>query len=365
MAPDEFHDKMAVLIVDDMPENVEILSAFLGSKYRTMTATTGKAALEQARRNPGPDLILLDVVMNDIDGLEVCRELKRDPKTAEIPIIFLTGQSDMRDEEAGLAAGAVDYIHKPFSPPLVLARVSTHVQMKQARDLLRGHASYLEREVERRTREVMAIQDVALVAMGSLAETRDNETGAHIRRTQQFMLLLATEASKLSFYSRQLPPEAVELIVKSAPLHDIGKVGIPDHILLKPGKLTPEEFEIMKTHTTLGHQSIEAASRMLPTRASFLGYASDIALSHHERWDGHGYPRGLAGDSIPLPGRMMALADVYDALRSERVYKSAYSHEEAVDIMTREADGQFDPKLFRIFRETAPEWAEVFTRFEV
>ncbi len=363
MAPEEFRDKMTVLIVDDMPENVELLSAFLGSRYKTIAATSGKTAIEQAKRQPGPDLILLDMVMDDLDGLEVCRELKRDPKTAEIPIIFLTGQSDMKDEEAGLAAGAVDYIHKPFSPPLVLARVATHLQMKQARDMLRGHASYLEREVERRTREITAIQDVALVAMGSLAETRDNETGAHIRRTQHFMLLLATEASKLGAFSRQLPPEAVELIVKSAPLHDIGKVGIPDHILLKPGKLSAEEFEVMKTHTTLGHQSIEAASRMLPTRGSFLGYAADIALSHHERWDGRGYPRGLAGESIPLPGRMMALADVYDALRSERVYKPAYTHEQAFEIMAREAEGQFDPKLFKIFRENAAEWDEVFTRF--
>jgi putative two-component system response regulator len=356
---------MTVLIVDDMPENVEMLTAFLGSRYRTMSATTGKAALEQARRRPGPDLILLDVIMNDLDGLEVCRELKRDPQTAEIPIMFLTGQSDMRDEEAGLAAGAVDYIHKPFSPPLVLARVATHLQMKQARDLLKGHNSHLEREVERRTREIVAIQDVALVAMGSLAETRDNETGAHIRRTQHFMLLLATEASKLMSFRRELPPENVELIVKSAPLHDIGKVGIPDHILLKPGKLSPDEFEIMKTHTTLGHQSIEAAARVLPTRGSFLGHAADIALTHHERWDGRGYPRGLAGDDIPLAGRMMALADVYDALRSERVYKPAYSHEQTVALMESEAERQFDPRLFRIFRETAAEWAEVFTRFGV
>ncbi len=235
--------------------------------------------------------------------------------------------------------------------------------MKATRDLLRGRNSTLELEVERRTREISAVQDVTMVAMGSLAETRDNETGAHIRRTQHFMLLLAAEASKLPHFRQQLPPETVEVLFKSAPLHDIGKVGIPDHILLKPGKLTPQEFEIMKTHTTLGYQAIQSAEKLLNSRGSFLTVAREIAWTHHERWDGAGYPRGLAGESIPLCGRLMAMADVYDALRSERVYKPAYPHQHAVDVMTREAEGLFDPRLFRIFSDTASEWATVYDRF--
>ena len=363
MSQDAFNDRMTVLIVDDAVENLEIMTALLKDRYRTVASTTGGGALELARQRPAPDLILLDIVMKDIDGFEVCRRLKRDPATADIPVIFLTVQSNIQDEEEGLALGAVDYIHKPVSPPLVKARVKTHLQMKAAGDLLKGRNSHLEREVEHRTREIAAIQDVTLVAMGSLAETRDNETGAHIRRTQQFMLILAAEASKLAPFRQQLRPEAVELLFKSAPLHDIGKVGIPDHILLKPDKLTPQEFEVMKTHTTLGVQAIQSAEGLLRSHGSFLGYAREIALSHHERWDGRGYPNGLSGEDIPLPGRLMAVADVYDALRSKRVYKPAYPHERAVEIMTREAEGQFDPRLFRLFLENASEWAEVYTRF--
>jgi putative two-component system response regulator len=354
---------MTVLIVDDAAENLVVMTELLKDKYRVVTSTTGCGAIEIAQQKPLPDLILLDVVMNDLNGFEVCRRLKRDPLTADIPVIFLTVQSNIQDEEDGLALGAVDYIHKPVSPPLVRARVKTHLQMKAANDLLKGRNSYLEKEVESRTREVRAIQDVTLVAMGSLAETRDNETGAHIRRTQQFMLILATEASKLSPFRQQLAPESVEMLFKSAPLHDIGKVGIPDHILLKPERLTPQEFEIMKTHTTLGFQAIQSAEGLLRSQGSFLEYAREIALTHHERWDGRGYPNGLAGEEIPLPGRLMALADVYDALRSERVYKPAYPHDRAVEIMAREAEGQFDPRLFRIFRENASEWAEVYLRF--
>jgi len=363
MPQNEFRNRMTVLIVDDAFENLAILSALLKDTYRTQTASSGAEALELVRRTPVPDLILLDMMMPDLDGLEVCRRLKGDPKTEDIPVIFLTAQSDIQTEEAGLAIGAVDYIHKPVSPPLVLARVKTHLQMKAARDLLKGQNSVLEREVERRTHEVAAIQDVTLVAMGSLAETRDNETGTHIRRTQHFMLLLATEASKLAPFRKELPPETVELLFKSAPLHDIGKVGIPDHILLKPGKLSPEEFEIMKTHTTLGAQAIQSAESLLRNRASFLGLARDIALTHHERWDGSGYPRGISGEDIPLAGRLMALADVYDALRSERVYKPAYPHQQTVEIMSHDTQGQFDPRLFRLFLETASEWENVFTRF--
>ncbi len=268
-------------------------------------------------------------------------------------VIFLTSQSDIEDEQAGLDLGAVDYITKPISPPLVLARIKTHLNLKASKDFLKDKTVFLEREVLRRTREIAMIQDVTMVALGSLAETRDNETGAHIRRTQLFMRLLADEAAKLMAFQRQLNEETIELFFKSAPLHDIGKVGIPDHILLKPGRLTPQEFEVMKTHTTLGVLAIQAAERRLGTPVTFLKHAREIAGSHHEKWDGSGYPAGISGETIPLSGRMMALADVYDALRSERVYKPAFSHEKAFDLITKDSAGHFDPRLLQIFHDTA------------
>jgi len=360
-----------VLIVDDTPENLSVLHNLLGTRYRCQIATSGSVALEIARRSPQPDLILLDVVMTGMDGFEVCRRLKADPVTEGIPVIFLTVQSDARDEQEGLELGAVDYIMKPISPALVLARVRTHLHLKATRDFLKDKSEYLEAEVVRRTSEIGMIQDIAMVALGSLAETRDNETGAHIRRTQHFMKLLADKAAKLPEFQKALPEETIILLYKSAPLHDIGKVGIPDHILLKPGRLTPQEFEVMKTHTVLGTQAIQAAERHFGKNASFLKSisflepASEIALSHHERWDGAGYPLGLAGENIPLSGRLMAVADVYDALRSERVYKPPYPHEKAVSLIQEGQNGQFDPRLVDIFLKTADEWRDIYRAYRI
>jgi putative two-component system response regulator len=349
--PEEGTRKPTVLVVDDAPENIAALAAVLKGDYRARAATDGKKALELARTDSDVDLILLDVVMPGMDGYEVCRQLKRDPKTADVPVIFLTARGNTEDEQRGLELGAVDYIMKPFSPPIVKARLKTHLQLKKARDFLVDKSAFLEDEVQRRTREVHVVQDVTMMAMGSLAETRDNETGNHIRRTQYYMEALALQMNDLPRFSDFLTPETIDLLVKSAPLHDIGKVGIPDRILLKPGKLLPEEFAIMKTHTTIGRDAILAAEIRLDASTSFLRHARETAYSHHEKWDGSGYPSGLSGDEIPVSARLMAVADVYDALTSKRVYKEALSHEKAVSIIHEGSGTHFDPDAVSAFLE--------------
>jgi len=280
-----------------------------------------------------------------MDGYEVCRQIKGNLRTKDVPVIFLTAKSTVEDERKGFAVGGVDYITKPISPPIVEARVKTHLELKSARDFLKSKNEYLEQEVAHRTQEIAVIQDVTMVAMGSLAETRDNETGNHIRRTQHYLKVIALQMSGHPGFSAYLDHGTVDLLYKSAPLHDIGKVGIPDSILLKPGKLTAEEFEVMKTHTTLGRDSIMAAERLLPTQTSFLALAREIAWSHHEKWDGSGYPRGLSGTSIPISGRLMAVVDVYDALMSKRVYKKAMSHDASVEVIRGGAGTHFDPDI--------------------
>ncbi len=355
--------KPTVLIVDDAAENIAMMGSLLKSSYTTKAAMEGEAALRIASARSPPDLILLDVMMPGMDGYEVCRRLKENPTTADIPVIFLTSMSEVQDEQKGLELGAVDYIAKPISPAIVKARVRTHLQLKSARDFLRDKSEYLEQEVERRTREISTIQDVTMVAMGSLAETRDNETGNHIRRTQSFVGALALSMKEHPLYKDYLTIETISLLQKSAPLHDIGKVGIPDSILLKPGKLTPEEFEIMKTHTTLGRDAIIAAEKLMESSTSFLRIAREIAWSHHEKWDGTGYPRGLSGNDIPIAGRLMAVADVYDALICKRIYKPAFSHETAVSTIKDGSGAHFDPEIVDVFLEISEQFREIARKF--
>jgi len=351
--------KPTILIVDDAPENIAVLSELLRDEYRTLAATNGEAALRIASGVKAPDLLLLDISMPDMDGYEVCRRLKQDLKTADIPVIFLTAKSNVQDEQKGLELGAVDYITKPPSPPIVMARIRTHLHAKQISDFIRSRRDFLEQEVVRRTREIRTIQDVAMVAMGSLAETRDNETGNHIRRTQDYMSLLGERIKDHPRFTEYFSDETIDLLKKSASLHDIGKVGIPDAILLKPGKLSPEEFEIMKTHTTLGRDAILAGEKLLSSPASFLKHAREIAWCHHEKWDGTGYPRGLRGDEIPPSARLMAIADVYDALISKRAYKSAFSHDTAVAIISEGAGKHFDPDIAAAFLDVSDRFNEI------
>ncbi len=337
--------KPTVLVVDDTPDNLILISNLLGGDYRVKLANSAARGLAIARSDDPPDLILLDIMMPEMDGYQACLELKRDPQTAYLPVIFLTAKSEMQDEQRGLALGAADYITKPINPPILLARVATHLQVKQAADVLRDRNLWLEEEVQRRTREITAIQDVTILAMASLAETRDSDTGNHIRRTQHYIRALARHVRDWPRFSGQLSDATIDMLFKSAPLHDIGKVGIPDRILLKPGKLTADEFTIMQTHTTLGYEAINHAEQALGTEVGFLEMAKQIALSHQEKWDGSGYPQGLAGEQIPLAARLMAVADVYDALICRRVYKAPMAHAQAVSIILQGRGSHFDPDL--------------------
>ncbi len=355
--------KPTVLIVDDTPENLTLMNGVLGQTYETTVANNGERALKLAFSDEPPDLILLDIMMPEMDGYEVCKRLKGDPRTRDVPIIFLTAKAEMEDEQKGLDLGAVDYITKPISPPIVQARVRNHLILKAAADFLKDKNEYLESEVAKRTHEVQVVQDVTIMAMASLAETRDNETGNHIRRTQHYVRSLATKLADHPNFASELDTDTIELLYKSAPLHDIGKVGIPDAILLKPGKLTDEEFEIMKTHTTLGRDAIAVAEELIDAPSTFLRLAREIAHYHQEKWDGSGYPEGLAGDDIPVSARLMAIADVYDALISRRVYKPPFPRDKAVAIIREGRGKHFDPVMVDAFLEIQDDFHAIADRY--
>ncbi|WP_218628250.1 MULTISPECIES: two-component system response regulator [unclassified Variovorax] len=353
----------AILVVDDTPDNLMLLSNLLKDQYAVKVANSGEKALKIVRAGEPPDLILLDVMMPGLSGHDVARQLKADPTTRDIPIIFLTALSSEKDETLGLEIGAADYITKPIRPPVMLARVDTQLKIKAAADFLRDQKDYLEQEVARRTREISAIQDVTILAMASLAEARDNETGNHIRRTQHDVRVLAEQLREHPRFGHFLDDATIALLFKSAPLHDIGKAGIPDRILLAPGTLSPEEFEIMKTHTTLGRDAIEQAERQLGTDVAFLRVAKDIIYSHQEKWDGSGYPEGLAGDAIPIAARLMALADAYDTLTSRGVYKDGMSHDEAVQLIEEGRGTHFDPDIVDAFLARTDDFRQIALRF--
>ncbi|MBS1196797.1 MAG: chemotaxis protein CheY [Proteobacteria bacterium] len=359
----DFIKKATVLVVDDTPDNLTLMSNLLKDNYKIKIANCGEKALKIAASEAPPDLILLDIMMPGMDGYEVCEKLKHERSTMNIPVIFLTAKAEVDDEKRGFELGAVDYIVKPISPPIVMARVKNHLSLKGMADFLRDQNAFLENEVTKRTREVMAIQDVTILAMASMAETRDTETGNHIRRTQFYVKALAESLRDHPRFAWFLTEANINMLFKSAPLHDIGKVGIPDRILLKPGRFEPHEFEIMKTHTTLGRDAIEHAEKALGTNCEFLAFAKTIALSHQEKWDGSGYPQGLAGDDIPIPARLMAVADVYDALISRRVYKEGMAHDQAVQIMTEGRGKHFDADMFDAFIGIQDSFCAIAQRF--
>nr|WP_319393652.1 two-component system response regulator [uncultured Desulfobacter sp.] len=328
--------QFSVLVVDDTETNIDILMETLGDDYDIRVALDGESALENVEEEK-PDLILLDIMMPGMDGYEVCRRLKEDPSTRDIPIIFVTAMAEEQNEAKGLALGAVDYVTKPFSPELVKARVSNHLELKK-------HQDHLQELVMLRTKELALTQEVTIYSLASLAETRDPETGGHILRTQRYVRALARRLKTMERFKKILTDEVIDLLYKSAPLHDIGKVGVADGILLKPGKLTEEEFSEMKNHTIYGRDALKVAEEKLGDN-SFMKYARRIAYTHHEKWDGSGYPNGLKGEDIPVSGRLMAIADVYDALISKRVYKPPFSHAKAIDIITKDSGSHFDPAM--------------------
>jgi putative two-component system response regulator len=367
--------RQTVLVVDDTPQNITILGELLQPHYTVRATNSGERALQAVRSQPQPDLVLLDVMMPGMDGYEVLQCLKADKATQNIPVVFVTALGDEQNEEYGLELGAVDYIAKPFKPAIVLARVRTHLELKQARDRLAHQNEWLEQEVARRMSENLLIQDLSMRALACLAEARDTDTGNHILRTQTYIATLGRHLRQHERFRDALSGKQIDRIVKAAPLHDLGKVGIPDAILLKPGRLTPEEMEVMKTHPSIGAAAIEkamkeslaAADEAMAAQASgafaFLQTARDIALTHHEKWDGSGYPQGLQGDAIPVSGRLMALADVFDALICRRVYKEAMPIEQATEIIVAGRGKHFDPDVVDAFLACRDEFLEIANRF--
>jgi putative two-component system response regulator len=359
-----------ILLIDDDPAVLEVLNECLRPLYQTRIATRGGRGLELAHVEPQPDLILLDVELPDLKGYEVCAALKQEPATADIPVMFLSSHTDVVDITYGLELGAVDYVTKPVAPPILLARVQTHLRLREARDLLQDQNAHLEslvslrtRDLEARTLELQRSQDLTIFALGSIAETRDNETGNHIYRTSAYVEIMARRFAAQASRRDTMAPHEWEMIWKSAPLHDIGKVGIPDQILMKPGKLTAEEFEVMKRHPVLGRDAIRAAEIRVKSEGSFLRVASEIAYGHHEHWDGGGYPQGISGTAIPFSARLMALADVYDAVISKRVYKPALPHVTALEIIRDGRGRQFDPDVVDVFLELADDFQDIARRF--
>lgn len=352
-----------ILIIDDEPVNLSVLSTLLRSEYRVRAANSGENALRAATSLPTPDLILLDVMMPGMDGYEVLARLRENPATCTIPVVFVTALTEAQDVGRGLQLGACDYLTKPIDPIVLSARVRTQLQAKQARDWMTDRNAALESEVAKRMKENDLTQRVSIHALAHLAETRDPETGSHILRTQGYVSELAIGLRRHSRFATALNDRFIQLLSLSAPLHDIGKVGIPDHILLKPGKLTPEECAVMQTHAKLGSDAIEQAERDIEMPLEFLSVAKEIAHWHHEKWDGSGYPDALAGDAIPVAARLMALADVFDALISARVYKPAMPYRVARDIIAADRGKHFDPDVVDAFLANFDKFAAIAERY--
>ena len=360
-----------ILCVDDEPVNLFILQDLLGDRYRLITAESGEQALDLLATDVQIDLVLLDIVMPGMSGFDVCRDIKSNPARQDVPVLFLSAL-DAPDEEArGLTLGAADFIHKPFSLPVIEARVRNHLQLAAARRALKLRNEDLEAQVAERTREIvrrseeaLAAQSATISALCALAEARDNETGNHIRRTQHYVKALAERLRDNARFRDALGDQAIELLFRSAPLHDVGKVAVPDAVLNKPGPLDGDEWRVMRKHPEHGYQVIVQAELELgDVEQSFLRYAREIAYGHHEKWDGSGYPQGLSGDDIPLSARLMAVADVYDALISRRVYKPPMSHEQAVGLLLEGRGRHFDPDIIDAFQAIEPTFRAIAQRY--
>ena len=354
-------ERKTILLVDDDLTNLTVGRSALEEHYDVLTLNSG-ARLIKALARSVPDLILLDVEMPEMNGYETIKAVKGNPDTAGIPVIFLTAKSDGDSELEGLSLGAVDYITKPFSPSLLRKRIELHLLVEsqkaelqsQKRELIQFNTN-LQEMVKAKTRTVVELQDALLKTMAELVECRDDITGGHIERTQSYLGTLLDAMRDQGLYKEEMASWDVKLVLQSAQLHDVGKIAIKDSILNKPGRLTDEEFEEIKKHTTFGGEVIDKIKENTSEQA-FLEYAKIFALTHHEKWDGSGYPRGLKGEDIPLLGRLMAIADVYDALVSDRPYKRAFTHEEAVRIIMDGKGTHFDPALADLFFSVAGEF---------
>lgn len=356
-----YSERATILVVDDTPTNLSLFYQALKGLYRVKLANNGLRAIELAIASP-PDLILLDIVMPNMDGFEVCYQLKSNPITTQIPIIFITTPSNEENEKRGFEIGAVDYIYKPITFPIVQARVKTHLQIKAWQEFLQDQNFWLQQEVNRKVEQVLQLQTATIQVMVSLAEFRDEETSNHIRRTQEYVRRLGMWLIQSNRYEHELNAITVEQIAQATPLHDIGKIAIPDNILLKPDRLTLEESTIMKTHTTRGYEILEQVRRDLGQDNPLLLFSSQITRYHHEHWDGNGYPDGLVNENIPLSARLMAVADVYDASRSMRTYKQALNHKQAMEIIMQGQGNHFDPECVEGFLALEREISEIAIR---
>ncbi|WP_024333975.1 response regulator [Desulfotignum balticum] len=354
-------ENATIMVVDDTPDNLALMGEMLfGRGYRVLELASGKQALK-AIKKCRPDLILLDVQMPDMDGFEVCRQIKEDDRFRQIPVIFVSAHKEIDIRLKALNGGGIDFISKPFQELEVLARVEIQLKVQQLQRRLARQNSHLENLVKKKVKDVYASQLATIKAVTKLAECRDDQTGCHIERTREFCGLLAGKLGEDSCYAHCISDDFINHIYHAAPLHDIGKVSIADNILLKPGKLTPEEFEKIKTHTVLGAETLESVRRNYPENG-FINMGIEIARSHHERWDGKGYPDGLSGEKIPLSARIMAVADVYDALRSRRPYKQPFSHEKACAIIQKDAGTHFDPAVVAAFVSLESSFADLWER---
>ena len=351
------------MVVDDTPANLKLLEQMLGGQnYRVLAFPQGIMALAAAAVDT-PDVILLDINMPEMDGFEVCRRLKANEKLKDIPVLFISALADTKDKIKAFSVGGVDYVTKPFQFEEVRARVKTHLHLRWMQYELERHNHQLEDLIQDKVNEISNSQLATIVALSKLAEYRDDETGQHINRTRIYCRLLAEKLKETPRFSRVISESFIENIYSAAPLHDIGKVSIADDILLKPGKLTFEEFEIMKTHTKVGAMTLESVRAMYPNN-SFINMGISLTRSHHEKWDGSGYPDGLSGEEIPLSARIIALADVYDALRSKRPYKDAFPHEITRKIIREGAGKHFDPDVQSAFISIESKFIEIHDRLK-
>ncbi len=348
-----------ILVVDDMPQNVRMLYEMLTRiGYAVCTASSGAEALKQAALCK-PDLILMDINMPEMDGYETCTTLKMDPKLAKIPVLFLSALSAAEDKVKAFNAGGVDYVTKPFEFKEVRARVKTHLELRHLHAKLELHTMHLEELVAQKVQEITSAQRGMIFALAKLAESRDDDTGTHMERVRGVCRIIAETLQHDNGHGEAIDARFVENIYQTSPLHDIGKVGISDAILLKPGKLTPEEFDIMKTHTVIGEATLRDVEKEFPDNA-FVTMGIEITRWHHERWDGGGYPDGLAENAIPLSAQIMTVADVYDALRSKRCYKDAFSHEKSRSIILEGKGSQFAPHVATAFEQAEDKIVDLY-----
>jgi len=340
-------EKRSVLVVDDEKTNIAALTHILTPEYTVYVSLNGQGAIEAASKF-SPDIVLLDILMPGMDGYAVITALKSAEKTQNIPVIFLTAMTAPENEIKGLNLGAVDYIFKPFSRDLLLKRIELHLLLAMQKQELQRYSTDLEKIVAEKTQAVYELQNAILETLAELVEYRDNITGGHIERTQSYLRLLVNYSLQYGIYVEELSSWNIDLFIMSSQLHDVGKISIRDNILLKTEQLTDEELEAMKKHTSFGREIIEKIEKKTK-ESSFLEYAKILAGSHHEKWDGTGYPLGLKGGNIPLQGRLMTIVDVYDALTNRRHYKEAFSHEAAIEVIKSKSGTYFDPRLCEVF----------------